>query len=228
MIVSHLKIFSHHVNRDLWPRQGGPGQIGRVTPLRHFCVSCVINFFPVPRWNFFQLLLKVNTICDEYISYWNNGMCLSNKVNGNTRVRGKKAPGTRIRVKELDAIVPGRRQAIIWTNAGILLIRILGTNFSEILGKIHSFSFKTRQNSTQSVRNMPLLPPRHLLPHVLQIMHRNPKMTSYSQRGTIMRNIHRAWTKSPNLTHFMKSKWCQNYKNQQTVTILYLLSSEDA
>ena len=36
---------------------------------------------------------------------------------------------------------PGRRQAIIWTNAGILLIRTLGTNFSEILGEIHSFSF---------------------------------------------------------------------------------------
>ena len=36
---------------------------------------------------------------------------------------------------------PGRRQAIIWTNAGILLIRTLGTKFSEILGEIHSFSF---------------------------------------------------------------------------------------
>ena len=36
---------------------------------------------------------------------------------------------------------PGRRQAIIWTNAGILLIRTLGTNFSEILCKINSFSF---------------------------------------------------------------------------------------
>ena len=28
---------------------------------------------------------------------------------------------------------PGRRQAIIWTNAGILLSGPLGTNFSEIL-----------------------------------------------------------------------------------------------
>ena len=27
---------------------------------------------------------------------------------------------------------PGRRQVIIWTNAGILLIRNLGPNFSEI------------------------------------------------------------------------------------------------
>ena len=40
-----------------------------------------------------------------------------------------------------NGLSPGRRQAIIWTNAGILLIRTLATNFSEILGKIHSFSF---------------------------------------------------------------------------------------
>ena len=32
-----------------------------------------------------------------------------------------------------NGLSPGRRQAIIWTNAGILLIEHLGTNFSEIL-----------------------------------------------------------------------------------------------
>ena len=37
---------------------------------------------------------------------------------------------------------PSRRQAIIWTNDGILLIRTLRTNFSEILRVIHSFSIK--------------------------------------------------------------------------------------
>ena len=36
----------------------------------------------------------------------------------------------------------GRRQAIIWTNAGILLIGPLGTNFSEISIGIQIFSFK--------------------------------------------------------------------------------------
>ena len=36
----------------------------------------------------------------------------------------------------------GRRQAIIWTNAEILLITPLGTNFNEILIEIHIFSFK--------------------------------------------------------------------------------------
>ena len=40
-----------------------------------------------------------------------------------------------------NGLSPGRRQAIIWTNAVISLIRTLGTNFSEILDEIHSFSF---------------------------------------------------------------------------------------
>ena len=41
-----------------------------------------------------------------------------------------------------NGLPPGRRQAITWTNAGIQLIRTLGTDFSEILSEIHTFSFK--------------------------------------------------------------------------------------
>ena len=41
-----------------------------------------------------------------------------------------------------NGLSPGRRQAIIWTNAGISLIGPLGTNFSEILIEILTFSFK--------------------------------------------------------------------------------------
>ena len=41
-----------------------------------------------------------------------------------------------------NGLSPGRRQAIIWTNVGILLIGPLGTNFNEILIKIHTFSLK--------------------------------------------------------------------------------------
>ena len=41
-----------------------------------------------------------------------------------------------------NGLSPGRRQAIIWTNDGILLIGPLGTNFSEILIAIYIFSFK--------------------------------------------------------------------------------------
>ena len=41
-----------------------------------------------------------------------------------------------------NGLLPGCCQAIIWTNAEILLIGPLGTNFSEILIEIYTFSFK--------------------------------------------------------------------------------------
>ena len=41
-----------------------------------------------------------------------------------------------------NGLLPGRRQAIIWTNARTLLIGPLGTNFNEILIGIQTFSFK--------------------------------------------------------------------------------------
>ena len=41
-----------------------------------------------------------------------------------------------------NGLSPGRRQAIISTNAGILLIGPLGTNFSENLIKIYTMSFR--------------------------------------------------------------------------------------
>ena len=41
-----------------------------------------------------------------------------------------------------NGLSPGRRQAITWTNVGILLIGPLGTTFSEMLIEIHTFSFK--------------------------------------------------------------------------------------
>ena len=56
--------------------------------------------------------------------------------------------GTHICVSNLTIIAsdngvsPGRCQAIIWNKAGILLIGSLGTNFSEILNKIDTISFK--------------------------------------------------------------------------------------
>ena len=55
---------------------------------------------------------------------------------------------THIRISELtiissdNGLAPDRRQAIIWNNARKLLIGSLGTNFSEILVKIYTFSLK--------------------------------------------------------------------------------------
>ena len=44
-----------------------------------------------------------------------------------------------------NGLSPGRRQAIIWTNGGILSIESLGTNFSEILIAFHTFPFQQIQ-----------------------------------------------------------------------------------
>ena len=46
------------------------------------------------------------------------------------------------RIGSDNGLSPGRRHAIIWTNAGILLIGPFWTNFSQILIAIHTFSLK--------------------------------------------------------------------------------------
>ena len=51
-----------------------------------------------------------------------------------------------------NGLSPVRRQAIIGTNAGILLIGPLGTNFSEILIGIQTFSFKKLRLKTGSAK----------------------------------------------------------------------------
>ena len=54
-----------------------------------------------------------------------------------------------------NGLSPGRRQAIIRTNAGILLIRPLGTNFSEFLVEILIFSFKKMRLKVSSAKRRP-------------------------------------------------------------------------
>ena len=41
-----------------------------------------------------------------------------------------------------NGLAPGRRQTIIWTNAGILLIQTLATNLSGILSEIHNLQWR--------------------------------------------------------------------------------------
>ena len=54
-----------------------------------------------------------------------------------------------------NGLSPGRRQAIIWTNAGILLIGPLGTNFIEISIGIQTFSFKKMHLKMSSAKWRP-------------------------------------------------------------------------
>ena len=54
-----------------------------------------------------------------------------------------------------NGLSPGRRQVIIWTSAGILLIVPLWTNFSEIWIEIITFSFKKMRLKVSSAKWRP-------------------------------------------------------------------------
>ena len=85
-----------------------------------------------------------------------------------------------------NGLSPGRRQAIIWTNAGILLIRPLGTNFREILIRNQIFSLKKMHLNMSSEKYRSfclglsvLIPPRSLaasLPPLLAGYEQHPRL----------------------------------------------------
>ena len=71
-----------------------------------------------------------------------------------------------------NSLSPGRRQAIIWTNAGIWFIGLLGTNSSEILIKILTFSFQKIRLKVSSGKWQPFclgLNVLRLLPHLSSV-----------------------------------------------------------
>ena len=75
-----------------------------------------------------------------------------------------------------NGLSPDRRQAIIWTNAGLLLIEPLGTNVSEISSAIHTFSFKKIRLKMLSAKWRPFYLSLNELTH----LHLD-KMTTVSQ-----------------------------------------------
>ena len=65
-----------------------------------------------------------------------------------------------------SGLSPGRRQAIIWTNTGILSTGPLGTNFIEILIGIQTFSFKKMHLKMSSAKCCQFLLGLNVLIHV--------------------------------------------------------------
>ena len=72
---------------------------------------------------------------------WNNWVPIPQGLTHWGRVTHKRVSKLTI-IGSDNGLSPGRRLAIIWTNAGILLIGPWGTNFSEILIEFYTFSFK--------------------------------------------------------------------------------------
>ena len=70
-----------------------------------------------------------------------------------------------------NSLSPGWRQAIIWTNAGILLIEPPETNFNEILINIHTFSFKKMHLKMLSGIWWPFCPGLNVFTHLPLVLH---------------------------------------------------------
>ena len=88
--------------------------------------------------------------------------------------------GWRICVSKLNVngsdngLSPGRCQAIIWTSAGILLIGPLGTNFSEILVAIITFSFKKMRLKVSSAKPRPFCLGFNVLSNIWTVAFQHP------------------------------------------------------
>ena len=115
---------------------------------------------------------------------------------------------THIRVGKLiiigsdNGLSPGRRQAIIWSNAGILLIGPLGTNFSEILIAIEIFSVKKMHLNMSSGKLRPFclglneLNSEHVFSCYLWFMVRYLNIAA-SSNGSIFRVTGPSWGEFP-------------------------------
>ena len=95
----------------------------------NFLFQISLNLVPMGPIDHRSSLVQILAWCCQwYLTHWGR---VTHICVGNLTIIGPD-----------NGLSPGRRQAIIWTNAGILLIGPLGTDFSEIPIEIITFSFK--------------------------------------------------------------------------------------
>ena len=115
-----------------------------------------------------------------YLTHWGR---VTNICVGNLTIIGSD-----------NGLSPGRRQAIIWTNAGILLIGPLRTNFSEILIGIHMFSSKKMHLKISSAKWRPFCLGLNVL--IPPVQHGDPVITPLASKhacnslGVLIKIIH--------------------------------------
>ena len=109
----------------------------------------------------------------------------------------------------------GRRQAITWTNVGILLIGPLGTNFSEMLIEIHTFSFKKINLKMSSGKWRPFCLGLNVLKKAGEVSHNIKPLNSLKPSDAKMHQ----WSRS---SLFLVMAWCHqapsHYLNQCWLT----------
>ena len=99
---------------------------------------CGIHFIRVGisrNGNFLQIWIEMG----KSLTHWGTHICIANLA-----IIGSD-----------NGLSPGRRQAIIWTNAGILLTVLFGTNFSETKIGIQTSSLKKIHLKMSSVKWRP-------------------------------------------------------------------------
>ena len=94
-----------------------------------------------------------------------------------------------------NGLSPGRRQAITRTNAGILLIGPLGTNFGEILVEIPTFSFKKMHLKVSSAKWRPFCLGLNVL-----ALSRQQAIT-WSNKQRVLMHGHQGWNVRHGLCH---------------------------
>ena len=99
-------------------------------------------------------------------------------------------------------LLSGWRQAIIWTNDGILLIGPLATNFSEILIKTYRFSFKKMHLKMSSGKWRPLCLGLNVLkPTILALSIDNPIIQCHLSYQTHHKPVQCLHVSSPSRWH---------------------------
>ena len=146
-------------------------------------------------WLYYQFLV---VLCDHSLTHWGRAthICVS-----------------KLTIIALDnGLSPGRRQAIIWKNAGILSIGLLGTKFSEILIEILTFSFKKMRLKVSSAA---ILPRPQCVKKTPSYVYRNPHYkpktawrpshvyngNHYTNKQRVLMHGHQGWNVRHGLCH---------------------------
>ena len=90
-----------------------------------------------------------------------------------------------------NGLSPGRRQAIIWNNAGLLLIEPLGTSVNEISIEIQTFSFKKTHLKTSSAKWRPCCLGLNVLSLIQS--HCSGLVAFFQKNQTLCYKIGRSW-----------------------------------
>ena len=115
-----------------------------------------------------------------------------------------------------NGLSPDRSNAIIWTNAGLLLIGPFLTNFSEILIEILTFSFKKMRLKVSSANRRPFCLGLNVLKttkRTLEGRHDSIRSESRIDDDTEALLWHRKPIMSVSLNTFQNIKWSRREKN---------------